>query len=294
MSYSIHKYQPGDEEDIVNFLVEAFDGWPHFDLQCPPVDHWRWKFIDNPQKLTVATLAKSEGRIVGCLHGLPQRLKIGDQMFLSCQGVDAATHPDFRGIGVYSKLRKYKLELIRNTAINFYFVVSAHPLLIDKNKREGRPALPFILEHMVRIRDIDLHLKKVSSERSLVKKYGYHALRTINRIKGSAKIPIKIHDGFKVTEIDRFDHKMDGFWSSVFAHYKLIVQRDRDYLNWRYCDPRGGKYDIRVAEADGRILGYMVLRVNNYIPDYPTGYIVDLMALPDRPDVAQRTGEIRG
>ena len=59
-------------------------------------------------------------------------------------GMDAATHPDFRGIGVYSKLRKYKLDLIRNTEINFYFVVSAHPLLIDKNKREGRLALLYI------------------------------------------------------------------------------------------------------------------------------------------------------
>jgi hypothetical protein len=42
--------------------------------------------------------------------------------------------------------------------------------------------------------------------------------------------------------------------------------------------------------ADGQILGYMVLRVNSYVPDYPTGYIVDLLTLPDRPDVVSELG----
>ncbi len=290
MSYSVHKYQPGDEEEIVNFLCETFKGWPHFDLECPPIDHWRWKYVDNPPKLTVATLAKSEGEIVGCFFGLPQWLKIGDQKLLSCQGVDAATHPAYRGIGVYSKLRKYKFELMRGTATNFYYVVSSDSLLIEKNKREGRPALPFILEQLMKIRDVDLHLRTVSSERSFVKKFGYRTLRTINRLKGSAKTSSKIRDDFKITEVDRFDQRIDGFWSKVSTHYKLIVQRDGDYLNWRYCDLRGGKYNIRVAMADGQILGYMVLRVNSYVPDYQTGYIVDLLTLPDRPDVVSELG----
>jgi hypothetical protein len=286
MSYTVHRYQPGDEEEIVDCLVEVFDGWPHFDLRCSPVDHWRWKFIDNPPKLTVATLAKKEREIIGCFHGLPQRLKIGGQTYLSCQGVDAATHPDYGGMGVYSSLRRYKFELMRETAINFYYVVSAHQLLIDKNKREGRPALPFTLEQMLRIHDIDLHLRMDSSEKSLIKRYGYRALRAISRLKGPESDPAKTRDDLKIEEIKEFDHRIDGFWSNVAAHHKLIIQRDRDYLNWRYCDPRGGEYDVRIAEADGRIHGYIVLRVNRYVQNYPTGCIVDLLTLPGQTDVA--------
>lgn len=41
------EYQPGDEEGIVELLEIVFDGWPHFDLPCSRVDHWKWKFLDN-------------------------------------------------------------------------------------------------------------------------------------------------------------------------------------------------------------------------------------------------------
>jgi hypothetical protein len=41
--------------------------------------------------------------------------------------------------------------------------------------------------------------------------------------------------------IERFEEWADEFWTQLGARYKFIVQRDKDYLNWRYCDPRGGK-----------------------------------------------------
>jgi hypothetical protein len=63
------------------------------------------------------------------------------------------------------------------------------------------------------------------------------------------------------------------------------MRRDRRYLNWRYCDPRGGKYIVRQAEKDGKVLGYCVLRINRSNPDNLKGYIVDQMALPNRDDV---------
>ena len=72
------------------------------------------------------------------------------------------------------------------------------------------------------------------------------------------------------------------FWEEIKDHYKYISVRNKDYLNWRYCDPRGGKYFIKQAEEDGKIIGYCVLRINRFEEDYPTGYIVDLVTLPDK------------
>ena len=43
---------------------------------------------------------------------------------------------------------------------------------------------------------------------------------------------------------------------------------------------------IKTAEEGGRIVGYSVIRVNRYSEEYPGGYIVDLLTLPDRLDVA--------
>lgn len=81
-------------------------------------------------------LAVSDGKIIGCSHGLPQRLKIGEQILLSCQGADAATSSDFGGMGVHSKIKLHKVAFMKNAGIHFYFSVSANPILIDKNKRE--------------------------------------------------------------------------------------------------------------------------------------------------------------
>jgi hypothetical protein len=59
-----------------------------------------------------------------------------------------------------------------------------------------------------------------------------------------------------------------------------MVNNNREYLNWRFCDPRAGPYRIFLAWDDGGLVGYVVSRVNRFIEDYPIGYIVDLLALP--------------
>ena len=247
MNYSVRQYQPEDEKEIVRLLDEVFNGWPKFDLQCSPLDHWRWKFIDNPPKITVVSLAISDGKIIGSTHGLPQKLKIGEQIFLSIQSVDVATHPDFRRMGINTELNSLRDVIMKNAAIDFRYAVSSNPILVNSYKRAGAQALPFTLENLFRIRDIALHIKMTSKKFSL-RKYGLYILKIPNRFKSMKKVSNKLSYDFKITKIDRFDEKIDEFWSQVRPQYKFVVERDRDYLNWRYCDPRGGNYVIKVAE----------------------------------------------
>lgn len=68
--------------------------------------------------------------------------------------------------------------------------------------------------------------------------------------------------------------------------YHFIIERDRQYLNWRYCDKRGGDYKILQASEGERVTGYIVLRLNTINKEYPRGYIVDLLTLSGRLDVA--------
>jgi hypothetical protein len=46
--FVVRPYQAGDEKEIVELLRMVFDGWPHFDLNCSSVDHWKWKHLDKP------------------------------------------------------------------------------------------------------------------------------------------------------------------------------------------------------------------------------------------------------
>ena len=64
--------------------------------------------------------------------------------------------------------------------------------------------------------------------------------------------------------------------------FDIAVARQQDFLNWRYCDPRGGAFVVRTAEEGGWLAGYAVLRVSGRV-----GYIADVLALPGRLDIVQ-------
>ena len=72
-------YKKGDEEEIVRLLQTVFVGWPKFDLQCSSLEHWKWKYLENPLKLNAVALAEFDGKLVGCNHGVYSKLKMGGE-----------------------------------------------------------------------------------------------------------------------------------------------------------------------------------------------------------------------
>ena len=64
-AYSIRDYEPGDEGRIVELLELVFGVWPRFDLKCSPLEHWRWKYVDNPMGSMIVPIAVDGDLIVG-------------------------------------------------------------------------------------------------------------------------------------------------------------------------------------------------------------------------------------
>jgi hypothetical protein len=87
---------------------------------------------------------------------------------------------------------------------------------------------------------------------------------------------------WSITALDRFDDRIDGFFDEAARPFDFVVVRSKDYMNWRYCDPAAGRFTVRVAEHEGRLLGYQVLKLTE-----GDGYIADLLALPERIDVVR-------
>jgi hypothetical protein len=95
-----------------------------------------------------------------------------------------------------------------------------------------------------------------------------------------------IQQNFSIKKVSSFDDRIDVFWEEVKGSYDFIVEKSREYLNWRYCDIRGGDYKVYLAEELSSILGYIVLRINKIDPLHQVGYIMEVLALRDREDVA--------
>jgi len=285
--FQLRIYSPGDEEEIVQLLKIGFDGWPHFDLECTPIDHWRWKYLDNPSHTNFIVLAMIEGRIVGANQILPMRIKIVDTVFPCVLSADTVVHPDYRGMGIYTKMANKNISRMNDSGIQLDYFPTSNPILIKSYSMRYRTP-PFAISNLVRIKDINKQLKAMPIKKAWLVKLGFHGLMLFNDLKNAFWRKKSPDTGFNIHEINGFNESMESFWEEASRHYKFIIERRREYLNWRYCDPRAGGFKVKEAkDEDGSTLGYCVLKINKYLKHYPIGYMVDLLTLPERVDVAE-------
>jgi hypothetical protein len=86
-----------------------------------------------------------------------------------------------------------------------------------------------------------------------------------------------------VRSVETFDERVDALCEEAARPFDFMLKRDREFLTWRY-DRRGGDFTIEIAEDAGELAGYAVLCTDI---ERERGYIADILALPDRDDVAQ-------
>jgi len=285
----IRLYEKGEEHEIVELLETVFNGWPRFDLICAPVEHWRWKYQDNPTSLCATTVALADDEIIAHSGIVVYRLKVGDRILLLEQGFDLAVKEPYRGQGVTSGIFDFRKHIKEVMKLDLGFWVTANPIIIKMNIKRGSNQFPHPIINYMHIKDINLHLKRKKISNKLLKRFGIQAIRTASRLS-KQKMPPKKDDEngsiFKINKIKKFDERINTSWEIVRGHFDFIIERKQDYLNWRYCDPRAGDYAVLQAASGEEVLGFIVLRINRYDEDYPEGVIVDWMSLPDRTDVA--------
>jgi len=286
--YTVRPYRQGDEEDIVQLLQLVFNGWPHLDLKCSSLDFWRWKYQDKVLDRKIISVAEINNKIIGSTHPRLLKIKMFDKIVLCSLGGDVAVHLDFRNIGVWKNLREFSNEAKKKAGVQYSYLVTGNPIVIKAFMRSKNYNLfPTSLVNLVRIKDIDQQLQMMPAKNSSLKKLGFHAAKILNDISNTIHGSESVKQDLTIAETDNFDERINGFWEEVSNQYDFIVERRRDYLNWRYCDPRCGDFIIKIAEYEGQILGYSVLRINRFLIDYPVGYIVDLLTLSNRPDVSE-------
>jgi GNAT superfamily N-acetyltransferase len=276
--FEFRSYEPGDEKGIVQLLDEVFDGWPHFDLSCSAVDHWSWKYLDNPTDVPFIRLTSSGARIVACLHSVLLRVKIGSKVVSGRIVADNATHPEFRKQGITRKM----MRAARRPMGVSYFVSVSH-IWVPRFSEAGLRLSG--VRTFVRIHEVSRQLAAMEVERPNLMRLGFLAAKVVGSLRNAVVRRPTASQDLELREIGAFDDEIDGFWEEIVGEYDFIVERRRDFLNWRYCDPRSGGYVVMQAEEAGRVVGYSVLKINRYVPEHPTAFLCDLIALPGRRDV---------
>lgn len=276
-------YRNSDEEGIVDLLSNIYNGWPNIDINCSQVEHWTWKYIDNPENKNIITIAETDSKIVGCFHTTPLKIKIGNTIHSAAYGADYAVHPEFRGKMVSRTLSTQGFEDEKDAGISLHYSITGNPILIKVlSRRHNR--FPYPIRNLVKIKDISKQLKKMPVKNPFFVKTGYHVSKLAQRTKNILNLR-NPENSFNIVEVEKFDANINDFWDKASKDYYFIIERKKEYLNWRYCDHRAGNYSVKLVMEQDQILGYMVTCINQYRADYPVGYLVDVLALPERGDV---------
>ncbi len=277
--FIIREYQPGDEEGIVEALKANFPRWK---IKENAIDFWKWKYLESPLKAYIA-VSLLENKIVGVNHDLRLNLKVGSSILLTHWTDDLCVFPDYRAMGLWNKMRKYRNEGPEYKNLKFKYSSSSNEIVKNDWIKKGVNLFPHDIVYMVRVKDVALHIKNKHITDPLLASAGISLLKNLNRLK--PKKSLKKQSDYKLVKVELFDDRINEFWDKVKENYKFILERKKDFLNWRFSSHMSIEYQKILAVNDaGEILGYVVLRKDT-LDNYDEGFVFDILALPNRDDV---------
>lgn len=74
---------------------------------------FRWKHLENPFGPSVLLVAEASDRIIGLRAFMRWEFQVEDRTVRAVRAVDTATHPDYRGRGLFTRLTMEALETLR-------------------------------------------------------------------------------------------------------------------------------------------------------------------------------------
>ena len=280
MDFETRYYIPGDEKGLVKLLQATFHEWPNVDVD-DPVDYWVWKHLDSPSGASIVNVALKDNMIVGSHHNTPHNIKIGERTISASQATDLATHPNFRRMGVNRSIGEHNIEHGRDD-IFFTYWVTVNPIVKKLNRSGGNFEFPRPISNLIHIENVNRYLEKKNIENKFLYQFKYSVQKFLS---GLRKKPNNLVD-CEIVKISHFTERIQVFWDTIKTSYDFTFELSTDYLNWRYCDHRAGKYEVYSAEKEGEILGFIVTRVNRIDVENPQGFVVELIVAPGRSDVA--------
>jgi hypothetical protein len=198
-----------DHWNMLNFLITNYPdlGWSK--------EFMEWQYYLNPAGTAKSWVAKHEENVIANYTAIPHKLYVNGQLENSWRVQDVITHPDYRGMGLYSKLSDAANKFLQNEdfPVNFTFPnEKSHRAFIRRNwiNPNRIPLWVLYKPHKIKDTDISLHTEPIS----------------------------------KFTEAD------ESIWNNYRQKIHFAVDRSANYLNWRYIqNPRGGYLPFRITDG---------------------------------------------
>jgi len=270
-------YIPGDEEGITDLLTLVFPNWRGINS----LDVWKWKYLKTPLGSSVY-VSLDRDKIVGVIEDMNLRIKIGGSVIIGQYGNDYCVHPDYRGLGIYSRLFDLKEK---DSKADFAYYATENQIVSKSGMRRGYRRFPYRFADMIKIKDVKQYLIAHKKYNKIINILGFKIMKAANNLRIIAPSKRSRTSDFSIERVDRFDDRVNTFWGEVENSYKYILEKGSYYLNWRYCAPENKDLIVKLAIEDDAILGYIVMRLRTDDTEV-VGSVIDFISLFDRDDVA--------
>lgn len=234
-----------------------------------------WQYKENPFYLTQSPsiwLYSLDGKTVGHLGAIPVELKAGSTKILAAWAVDFAILPAYRRKGIGMSLIS---EANKNFAV--FLAIGATGMSLGLFRKMGWQLLGD-LPHYIKILNLKNLMKEKIKNKFMLNLMFLPASILFNcfGLLAAKKKPKDID----VYKLDSFSEEADFFWKKIADSYKIIVPRNKAYLNWKYDRQPDMRYVKFRALRNGNLCGYIVVRCIKKEADHPEGLITDIIACP--------------
>ncbi|HYO15503.1 MAG TPA: GNAT family N-acetyltransferase [Thermoanaerobaculia bacterium] len=233
-SFFVREYRAGDEEQILPLFRKSF----YVDRS---LERWGWEYRENPHgALKISEAFSEDGRLVAHYAGYPVRFhsETGGAVrtFPALQIGDTMTEPSVRQVG------RGPTSLLGRTVRHYYARFCEGQVAFNYGFNTGniqRFSMSFVGAR--RLEDLPFHVLDLEKT----------PLRPPNPFLSRLA-------GYRVERIACFDGRWDEFFHRVSGAYRLLVERDARYLEWRYARVPDSEYFLYAVFRRGRLVGWSV------------------------------------
>ncbi len=236
---------------------------------------WEWVHDQNPNipdGRIPAWVCSENGVVKVNVSVLCARFKLGDTTVDGGWLVNVFRHPGFKGVISLPRISK-KLALESGFLAGLGLSDDA-----VKFARAFRWRQPGAVPRYVKILSVHpLFMRKL--------RFKMFAATTAPVVDTFLRIVRKSEPGEKgygdliVKQIDEFGREADRIWESASPYYSCLVERKRDYLNWRFVHQPGNRNSLYIFFRNSEPVGYSALNLKTEA-DVKTGVITDVFAAP--------------
>ncbi len=237
---TIRAADAGDESAILDLLRTSLGEGP---TGSRSKEFLHWKHQANPFGASYALVAEDAGRIVGVRLFLRWELRSGTTVVNAVRAVDTATHPDYRGRGLFRTLTLQALQTWRDE-IDLVF-----------NTPNSKSGPGYLRMGWQQVGTMPIAVRIVNPVR-----FARHAVGAARRrpaatgpatpAAAGARCPLPLAQAAFVDE-----QPLRDLLAAARPGDALHTSRTLEYLAWRYSAASGLDYRCLPLERDGQLVG---------------------------------------